>query len=59
MSLAWQRLIEGRNIRKSDIVLLHHERLESYLMNRYNYSYEEAHEITCRKYNYVEALKED
>lgn len=59
MSLAWQRLIEGKYIRKSDIVLLHHERLESYLMDRYNYSYEEAHKITCRKYNYVEALKED
>lgn len=59
MAIAWQRLIEGKNIKKSDIVLLHHERLECYLMNRYNYGYEEAHNITCRKYNYIKALKED
>lgn len=59
MAVAWQRLIEGKNIKKSDIVLLHHERLESHLMNRYNYTYETAHDITCRKYNYTKALKED
>lgn len=59
MSIAWQRLIQGRNIKKSDIVLLHHERLECYLMNRYNYTYEVAHGITCKKYNYAKALKEE
>ncbi|MDU4480144.1 hypothetical protein [Clostridium sp.] len=59
MAIAWQRLIDGKNIKKSDIVLLHHERLESHLMNRYNYTYEIAHNITCRKYNYAKALKED
>lgn len=59
MALAWQRLVEGKNIKNSDIVLLHHERLESYLMNKYNYKYEDAHSIVCRKYNYVKALMED
>lgn len=59
MAIAWQRLIEGKNIKNSDIILLHHERLESHLMNRYNYTYEVAHDITCRKYNYAKALKED
>lgn len=59
MALAWQRLIDGKNIKNSDIILLNHERLESCLMNKYNYKYEEAHSIICRKYNYVKALRED
>lgn len=59
MSLAWQRLIEGKNIKKSDIVLFQHERLESCLMNRYHYTYSEAHKITCKRYDYVKALEED
>lgn len=59
MSLAWQRLIEGKNIKKSDIVLLNHERLESCLMNKYNYVYEDAHRITCKKYDYSKALREE
>ena len=52
MAQSWQRLREGKNIQSHDITLLKHELLEQGLMNRYNHSYDKAHEITERKYNY-------
>lgn len=57
MAQSFQRLITGHNIQKHDIIMLHHESLENILMERYNYKYIEAHNITCKKYDYQTALK--
>lgn len=59
MSQSWQRLREGKNIQDIDLVMLRHERLESQLMNRYNYGYREAHELTNKKHNYETLLERD
>lgn len=58
MAISWQRLIEGKYIRKCDIILLNHERLEKFLMDRYNYDYKKAHGLVVRKYDYEKALRE-
>ncbi|HDB8135133.1 TPA: minor capsid protein [Staphylococcus aureus Sa_TPS3184] len=52
IAVSWQRLREGKSIKKQDLMLLRHEALEHYLMNKYNYNYREAHGIVERKYNY-------
>ncbi|HBG7381078.1 TPA: minor capsid protein [Clostridioides difficile] len=58
MAISWQRLIEGKDIKKCDIILLKHERLEKFLMDRYNYDYKKAHGLVVRKYDYEKALRE-
>ncbi|MCW0762785.1 minor capsid protein [Clostridioides difficile] len=58
IAISWQRLIEGKDIRKCDIILLKHERLEKFLMDRYNYDYKKAHGLVVRKYDYEKALRE-
>ncbi|HEC2174073.1 TPA: minor capsid protein [Staphylococcus delphini] len=58
MANSWMRLREGKHIKKSDILMLRHEALEHYLMNKYNYNYDKAHDIVEKKYNYNEAIKE-
>ncbi|SIJ47256.1 NAD+--asparagine ADP-ribosyltransferase [Mycobacteroides abscessus subsp. abscessus] len=52
IAVSWQRLREGKNIKEQDLVLLRHEALEHYLMNKYNYKYIDAHKIVERKYDY-------
>ncbi|HHC9972171.1 TPA: phage head morphogenesis protein, partial [Staphylococcus aureus] len=42
IAVSWQRLREGKTIKKQDLILLRHEALEHYLMNKYNYNYREA-----------------
>lgn len=59
MARTWQRLIEGKEIKPMDIILLRHEYLEAGLMKRYNYEYRVAHDITERKYNYSKAVMEE
>lgn len=56
---AWQRLIEGRNIKNSDIVMLSHERLELTIMRERGCIYEEAHAIAEKVFNYAEALAKE
>ncbi|WP_343283845.1 phage head morphogenesis protein [Staphylococcus sp. GDY8P47P] len=34
IALSWQRLREGKNIKEQDLILLRHEALEHYLMNK-------------------------
>lgn len=58
MAQSWQRLREGKNIKKHDLIMLNHERLEYQLMNKYNLKYKEAHRLTEKKYNYAKALIE-
>ena len=56
MAVSFQRLLAGEGIKEHDIILLHHERLEYELMNRYGKDYDTAHRLTCRKYDYQFAL---
>lgn len=51
-----RRLREGKDIKEHDIVLIYHEALEYDLMNEKGLSYEKAHEMANKKYNYQEAL---
>nr|DAE57156.1 MAG TPA: minor capsid protein [Caudoviricetes sp.] len=56
MAESFRRLREGKNIQKHDLIMLKHERLEYELMKKLHLKYDEAHEITERKYNYQKAL---
>jgi len=53
MAVSWQRLIEGKDIREMDVVLLNHERLEYTLMTERHLTYAEAHVLAEREYNYT------
>lgn len=57
IAVSWQRLREGKNIKEQDLVLLRHEALEHYLMNKYNYKYIDAHKIVERKYDYSKYIE--
>ena len=57
MAVSWQRLIEGKNIREMDIVLLKHELMEYELMKQ-GMVYEEAYHITEKTYNYRKYTRE-
>ena len=52
MAVSWQRLVDGKDIQKMDIILLHHELFEYNLMNEQKLSYREAHEKAAELYNY-------
>ena len=57
---AWQRLVDGKGIRPSDIVLLRHEQMESRIMRETGCTYEDAHEKANAVYNWFAAfLKEE
>jgi hypothetical protein len=56
MAQSWQRLIDGKDVKPHDILLLRHEMLESELMKK-GLSQNEAHEITGKQFNYAEAAK--
>ncbi|QUM67978.1 minor capsid protein [Staphylococcus delphini] len=57
MANSWMRLRDGKHIKKADLIMLHHEAFEHYLMNKYNYGYREAHAIAEKKYNYDKEIK--
>ena len=56
MARSFQRLYMG-NPKKSDIIMLQHESLESYYMNHKKMDYDEAHKKANKKFNYHEAIK--
>ena len=51
-----QRLREGKNIQNHDMTLVYHEAMEYDLMNNDGLSYEKAHEIANRSFNYQRDL---
>lgn len=51
MAQSWQRLIDGKDIKKHDLTLLHHEIMEKDLMNQ-GYSQDKAHILASEKYDY-------
>ncbi|WP_461206917.1 minor capsid protein [Clostridium sp. DL1XJH146] len=56
MAQSWQRLIEGKNIKIQDLVLLKHEYLELVLMEKGS-SQLEAHNIASKKHNFAKYVK--
>lgn len=54
MAVSLQRLLEGKDIKNHDLVLMQHEAMEYDLMNKYKLPYNEAHAKTNEKYNYQE-----
>nr|DAZ02128.1 MAG TPA: minor capsid protein [Caudoviricetes sp.] len=58
MAESFRRLREGKNIQKHDLIMLKHERLEYELMKKKHLSYQEAHRLAEKKYNYQKALME-
>ena len=55
---SWQRLREGKDIKSQDLILLLHEALESEYMSK-GLSYDQAHELAQKKYNYAVLVLED
>ena len=58
MAESFRRILEGKNIKPHDIIMLNHENLELNLMKKYKMVYEDAHDLTDRKHNYKKALDE-
>lgn len=58
MAQSFQRILEGKNIKPHDYTLLKHEILEFEIMSKYNMTYEDAHAIAEKQYNYSKELKE-
>ena len=56
ISQSWQRLIEGKNIKLQDIILLKHEYCESRYMDR-GYSQSEAHDKANKRYDFSKAVR--
>ncbi len=52
-----QRLRDGKNIQRHDLILIQHEALEYDLMNNDGLGYEEAHKKANEQFNYAVALK--
>ena len=57
-SRVWQRLIEGKNIRDTALLFLNHEYLELTIMKEKGYSYEKAHDIASKTYDWWSAVME-
>ncbi|GHU75828.1 hypothetical protein AGMMS49992_20500 [Clostridia bacterium] len=55
----WKRLIEGKEIRPSDIVFLQHELAELTLMREKGYTYSQAHEIVNLTYDWWSMVRKD
>lgn len=58
MAVAWNRLYKGEQLER-DILLLHHELLESALEKKYNLSIAEAHRRAKERYDWEQKLLED
>lgn len=56
MAESFRRILEGKDIKPHDLIMLKHEKLELSLIKKYNMTYEDAHDLANRKYNYNEAL---
>lgn len=53
MAQSFQRLLEGRDIHKHDLIMLKHEHLELAIMKKLGYNYGKAHDLTNTKHNYT------
>lgn len=57
MSVCFQRLSVGKNIKKADIIMLKHEIMEYDLMENKGMGYNEAHIEASRRYNFQDVVK--
>ena len=57
MAVSWQRLIDGKDIKEMDIVLLNHELVELRLMGQ-GMDYESAHRMAESEHSYTKYVKE-
>jgi hypothetical protein len=53
---AWQRLVEGRKIKESDLVFLKHEYVELIQMKLHGYDYDTAHKIANKRHNWQKIM---
>lgn len=58
MAVAWNRIYAGEPLER-DILLLHHELLESTLEREYNLTLSEAHSMATEKYDWAAKLDEE
>ena len=59
MAQSWFRLIEGKDIQEHDILLLKHEFVElKYMSKSPDITYDEAHKVAQRRFNYRNASDE-
>ena len=59
MAQSFSRIFNGKDIENHDIIMLKHELFESQIMaENPKIIYDEAHELTNKKYNYEDALKD-
>lgn len=58
MAVAWNRLYRGKQLER-DILLLHHELLESTLEKEYNLTISEAHARASKKYDWASKVDEE
>lgn len=56
MAESFRRLLEGKNIKPHDKIMIQHEELELNLMKGYNMPYKQAHEKADESHNYAKAL---
>ena len=57
-ALAWKRLINGDNIKETDVLLLRHELEELTVMHEQNIVFEDAHLNANKLYNWEKAIEE-
>jgi len=57
MAVSWQRLIDGKNIKEEDYILLEHEYLELNIMEKENLKYNEAHIKANETFDYASIIK--
>ena len=57
IAVSWQRLIEGKDTREMDLVLLNHELVEYNLMKEKGMPYPMAHREAEKLYNYTQYIK--
>ena len=53
---AWQRLVEGREIKESDLVFLKHEYVELAQIKLHGYDYDTAHKIANKRHNWQKIM---
>ena len=56
-ALAWKRMIEGKNIKPTDILLAQHELLECKIMREQHFVFEDAHALANLKFNWENEIE--
>lgn len=57
-AMAWKRLLEGKEIKDTDLVFLRHEYVELTQMRLHGYTYDQAHAIADKKHPWYNMIQE-